>query len=150
MAKYTITWCETKKEGEKNGKPWKITSLTLKDEHGNTIDKVDTFDPVMNGETVEGEITESQYGKNFKKMTPKAVAGANFKTQQMEKVIERKEQSITKFQDSKEQSIKLASSMSGAINLAIAEQNPSPENVIKWRKWILNSWDIDPTDLNAF
>jgi hypothetical protein len=151
--RYTIQWSEVKKEGEKNGKPWKITTMHLRDENGNLIEGVDTFDPVMSGSTLEGEITQGQYGKNFK--TAKAVAGSNFKAAQTEKLMEKKEQSISKFQDNKEWSIKLASSMGKAVDLAIASLKQEThvtdsmfgESIMYWRKWILNNWDINPTDL---
>lgn len=97
MAKFTIQWCEIKKTGEKNGKPWAITKMHLRDEHGNLTEDVDTFDAVQNGATIEGEITTGQYGKNFVKA--KAVAGSNFKTQQIEKAMDKKADQIAKAQD---------------------------------------------------
>lgn len=152
--KYTIEWVEIKKEGETNGRPWKITEMNLKDEAGVITDKVSTFDNVMAGQVIEGQITTNDKGYlNFQ--SKKAEAKANFKTAQTEKLMERKETSIGKFQDSKEWSIKLASSMGKAIDLALAEDKEMNDesrklSIKKWREWILRSWDIDPTDIPPF
>lgn len=149
--KYQITWSEVKKQGETNGKPWSISSMTLKDESGKITDKVDTFDTIVTGAFIEGEIETGKYGLNFKKSaTPKQVAGANFKTAQIEKTMERKEKSISGFQDNKERSIKVSSTLRDAVTLAVAEGKPTPENILKWRTWLLNNWDIDPTDTPPF
>jgi hypothetical protein len=98
--KFKIEEVKIKKEGEKNGKPWKITSMTLIDEHGVTTENVDTFDAVESGFFIEGEIEKGQYGLNFKK-TPSAKqqAGANFKSQQIEKVMDKKADQIAQAQD---------------------------------------------------
>lgn len=95
--KYEIVWSVVKKTGDKNGKPWQITSLTLKDEQGNVTENVDTFDTVINGTTLEGEITQGQYGKNFVKA--KAVAGANFKSAQTKEFMDIKAKNIAQAQD---------------------------------------------------
>lgn len=144
MAKYTITWCEVKKTGERNGKPWTINTMTLKDEQGVITENVDTFDTIVNGSTIEGEIIPGKYGKDFVKA--KAVAGANLKTAQIEKTMERKEQSIGKFQDNKELSIKVSSTMRDAVLLAIAEGQPNIETILKWREWLWKNFEV-PTDL---
>lgn len=151
--KYTVEWCEVKKEGETNGRPWKIMDLTLKDEEGVVTDKVSTFDNVLPGSTIEGQIIKNDKGYlNFQ--SKKAEAKANFKTAQMEKVMERKEESISKFQDSKEWSIKLASSMGKAIDLALAEGEMNDESrklaIKKWREWILNAWEVNPESIIPF
>ncbi len=101
--KYTITWCEVKKTGEKNGKPWKITTLTLKDEQGLVIENVDTFDEVINGETIEGVVVDGQYGKNFKMNKPSNGAKPN-----MERVMEKKASLIGEAQNVKAQNIAAA------------------------------------------
>ena len=155
MAKFTIAWCEVKKTGIGAKGPWTITKVTLKDEMGVTIDNVDTFDEVVNGTTVEGEITEGQYGKNFKKITPKAVAGMAHKEKVINETMQRKEQSIGKFQDNKEFSIMVASSMSQAVALATAESKDIgtqhlDERVIFWRNWIITNWNVEKTDTQPF
>jgi hypothetical protein len=70
--------------------------------------------------------------------------------------MERKEGSIAKFQDNKEFSIMVASSMSGAIALACAEYKDKTvldtldQAVLKWRQFILDNWNIDPKDIKPF
>lgn len=147
---------------------YKITNLKEKswnDKNYKSADLIDTNGELFqvsawagefdNKETIDCELEKNDKGY-WKLLTPKKTAGANFKTQQMEKVMEKKEQSISKFQDNKEWSIKLASSMGKAVDLAIAEfKNPNDldmleTKILKWRKWILNNWDVEPTDLNAF
>lgn len=77
-----------------------------------------------------------------------------FKAQQIEKTMERKESSIGKFQDNKEFSIRVASTMSGAVQLAIAEYKDKTvldtldQAVLKWRKFLWNNWEVDPKDLD--
>lgn len=154
---YKIKWIEVKKTGETNGRKWQITEMTLEDDQGVETSKVSTFENVINGGTIEGKIVTNDKGYlNFvKKPEAKAVANANFKTQQMEKVMERKESSINKFQDNKEWSIKVASSMNKAIELAIAQKDEIPshmtmqDTIIYWRKWIWNHWDVELTDTDA-
>ena len=154
--RYQIKWAEQIKTGEKNGKFWAMSKMTLTDPNGKDTENVTTFDSVMTGSFIEGEIVQNGQYLNFK--TTKQVNGSNFKTAQIEKTMERKEQSIGKFQDNKEWSIKLASSMGKAVDLAIAslknEDNLTETNyheaILSYRKWILNNWDVEPTDLDAF
>lgn len=80
-----------------------------------------------------------------------------FKQKVIEETMARKEQSIAKSQDNKEWGIKVSSTMNKAIDLAIAEirdiktLNTLEQDILKWRKWIWDNWDvnvedIDPTD----
>lgn len=138
--KYKIEFCVQKKTGNTNGKDWAITEMSLLDEQGVLHENISTFDSVMMGGTLEGEIVTNDKGyKNFK--TAKAVAGANFKTAQIEKTMERKEQSIGKFQDNKELSIKISSTMRDAVLLAIAEGKPDITTIQKWREWLWNNFE---------
>lgn len=139
--KYQIDWSEIVKEGSTNGRPWKITSMTLKDEQGNITEKVSTFNPVMTGEFITGKIVKNEKGYlNFMNEL-KAPSFAQNKTKQMEKVMERKEESIKTFQTNKEESIKISSTMRDAVLLAIAEGSPTSETIQKWREWLWLNWD---------
>lgn len=156
--KYTVEWCETIKEGEKEGRKWKMTKMSLKDEQGVVTTEVTTFDSVTLGGTVEGSIVQNGQYLNFKK----ALEKPNFmkhKEAQIEKNIERKEQSISRFQDDKEWSIMVSSTMRDAVSLAVAQNAGNFEgitreelasSVLKWREWLLNNWNVDKTDLQAF
>ncbi len=64
--KYTIEWSEVTKTGETDGRPWKMTKMNLKDENGDLHDGVTTFDSVMTGGELEGEIIIKGIYKNFK------------------------------------------------------------------------------------
>lgn len=102
--KYTVSWIKESAKGNTNGRDWIKYEITLKDEQGvETTCK--TFDNIDNGTTVEGEIThDPKWGSSFKKaQTPKQQAGANFKSQQIEKtafaIQDKKSESIAKAQD---------------------------------------------------
>lgn len=154
---YTIKWCEISKTGNTNGRAWQITKMTLVDPEGKETEGVSTFESVMNGGTLEGKIVTNDKGYlNFiKKLEApafiKQASNSAYKTQQIEKTMERKEQSIAKSQDNKEWGIKIASSMNKAVDVAIAENkdNITPEDILRWRKWIWNNWDIDLDDTDA-
>lgn len=79
-----------------------------------------------------------------------------FKQALVEKSMERKEQSISKFQDNKEFNIMVASTMSGAVQLAIAEYGDKTvldtldQAVLKWRRFLLANWNVDPKDIDPF
>src|SRR3990167_4532288 len=152
---YKIIWLEVKSP------EWKIA--TLSDDvaqYANTsINKVNkkgevfpNFDEISNGGSVKGNLWQSPQGKYYL-FAPKLNAGANkasggYKTQVIEKAMERKDASIGKFQDNKEQSIKISSTMRDAVLLTIAEKGDGvmtaedmAENIIKWRKWLVNHWE---------
>ncbi len=95
--KYTVEWCETIKEGEKEGRKWKMTKMSLKDEQGVVTTDVTTFDSVTLGGTVEGSIVQNGQYLNFKK----ALEKPNF----MKHIAEEKKKDIEGFQQSKAKSI---------------------------------------------
>ena len=70
----------------------------------------------------------------------------------IERVMEKKEQSIGKFQDNKELSIKISSTMRDAVLLAIEERRGDPDSeslgnlIITWRKWLWTHWSDPETD----
>lgn len=164
MAKFTIEWSEQVKTGETKGKIWAITKMTLKDEEGKITEGVTTFDGVQNGATIEGEIIKNEKygGYEFKKSVSQFRPDFMKKNAQMEKVMERKETSIGKFQDNKEWSIKVSSTMRDAVLLTIAEYSKRDNNsngtytpdfeksILRWRQWLLENWDVEPTDIPPF
>lgn len=86
----------------------------------------------------------------------KPQGGANYanRTASIAEAQERKAENIEKAQNSKEWSIMVASSMSNAVALAVAEYRDKTvldnldQAVLKWRKWILDNWNIDPKDID--
>lgn len=147
MSKFSIEWSEVKKTGTTNGKDWKITTMTLKDEMGTMHDNVSTFDPVMTGGSLEGEIITNEKGyKNFKNHIQRPSNPMFNKTAQMEKVMDRKEESITKFADRKEEAIAMAGAQRDAVLIVtskilyaqpIADDTVKLE-ILKWRNWLLS------------
>lgn len=142
----------------KNEKTWndkKFTEAELVDSQGERF-KVSAWAGEFEGkEEIECTLEKNDKGY-WKLLTPKKVAGANFKANQINETMQRKETSIKGFQDSKEWSIMTASSMNKAIDLAIAEikdiktLNTLEQDILKWREWIINNWEIEPTAKKPF
>lgn len=156
--KYTVEWAKTKKEGETNGRAWKIIEMTLKDEAGVVTEEVSTFDPVTPGITIEGTIEMKGQYKNFKStpVAPKQGGNAGYKTKMMEETMEKKSEHIRVAQDNKELGIKMSSTIRMAVDLAIASKQDFDgevelkANVLEWRKWLWLEWDKKDTDYPAF
>ncbi len=157
---YKITWAKIIKEGKTNGRKWHITEMELEDPEGKVIEKVSTFDSVMSGGTIEGTIEQGKYGMNFKKLEApdfvKQNRGGAYKEKVIGEAMHRKEESIGKFQDNKDWSIKTSSTINKAVDLAVAEyrdetsgRSDLPSLVLKWRKWLWNNWDVDLSDTDA-
>lgn len=116
------------------------------------------LDNLAQGQEVEGEYQEKQNGqwlnKNLYPPKPPVQAGG-FKGNGagIAGNMQRKEAGIEKAQNNKEHGIKVAGTMGGATNLAIAEFNsynnpnttrPTLEFLIeKWRKYLWANWDKD-------
>lgn len=154
---YTIKWSEVTKSGTTNGRDWRMTSMLLVDGTGTETDKVTTFDKVETGGTIEGEIVQNGQYLNFKKKLEapefiKNSRGSNFKAQQIEKAVEKKNEAIAHFQDEKEKSIALAGAQRDAVLIVVQKMATSPdlldkvawdeqlikEEIIKWRNWFLS------------
>lgn len=154
---YRIEWLENDKYGIK---------VFLSREDGSKLQAVlgKEFNgqDLMAGHTIEGtEWTSPKNGKIYifppkeDKHTAyqyKPVYGAKQSPQTaIKEAMQKKEASIEKFQDSKEQSIKLASCQRDSVLLVVAEINASrgvaedwnekdiKEKIIKWRNWFLLS-----------
>lgn len=125
------------------------------------------FQNITFGSTVEGDIVPAKDPKYAPTLyPPKPVQTSNvgqsrgFGGGMGAKLMETKANNIEKAQGNKEHSIKEASSMSNAVNLAIAEYGtfngeehlrPTLEFLIsKYRTWILNHWDLPSNLLPPF
>lgn len=110
------------------------------------------------GGKVTGDMIEKEYrGKPSYTLNapdkPKTAPGGGFKQKMIEETMEKKERSISRFQDSKEHSIKVASTFSAAWNAAIAELEamremgadllPLSELFEKWREYFWFEFDVD-------
>lgn len=115
------------------------------------------FANLKDGDVVMGELEVKQNGQytnktlNYPKPANSSPRGSYAaKGPAVEKAMERKEASIGKFQDNKELSIKISSTMRDAVLLAIAEFNADggknntthslDELILKWRKWLVEHW----------
>lgn len=101
--KYQITWCEVAKEGEKDGRAWKMTKMNLKDESGVETANVTTFDPVINGTVIEGEIVQNGQFLNFKMAKLESGRKPN-----MDRIVEKKASLIAEAQTEKAKNIAAA------------------------------------------
>ena len=152
--KYAIEWLEIKSPD------WKVVSLKSPD--GQTLTDVSinrknkkgevfpNFDAIVQGGMVDGNYWRSDAGKNYlfapDPEGPKGVVGGKGN---IGRAMERKEQSIEKFQDNKEEGIKTSSTLRDAVILAKTEVDaelvPASEltaRIEHWRTWLLAHWDL--------
>ena len=142
------------------GKPYKMCEVEYqgKTERVNIWSNAPDFSNLVEGSIMVGKMTkEGQYWNiSFEGQNSAPRGNTGFKTAQIEKMVERKETSIGKFQDSKEFSIKVASTMSGAVALACAEFKDKTvldtldQAVLKWRNFLWENWDKDVKDNPPF
>lgn len=142
-----------KVEKKWNDKPFVEADLT--DTNGELF-KVSAWAGEFAGDTFDGELVKNDKGY-WKLVSKKANNMANVRTAQIEKAVERKEQSISRFQDDKEWSIMISSTMRDAVSLAIAEYTINKQSldkldecVLKWRSWLIENWGVDKTDKPPF
>ncbi len=142
------------------GKPMKMLEVFCENETRkvNVFSNALDFANIKQGYTINGTMEKKgdYWDISFAGEKPRSGAGSAFKTAQIEKVMDKKNESISKFQDSKELSIMTASSMNKAIDLAIAEFKDKTvldtldQAVLKWRRWIIENWEINPKDFSSF
>ena len=165
--RYSINWCE------KKNNDWIIASILPQKEDG-TWDKEITnvsinrtaksgqvfpnFDTIAPGIEIEGEFWQSQAEKNYlfapkPKLDPpnfiKQASNSAFKAKQIEEAQARTTQSVAKAQDNKDWSVKVSATMRDAVLLSIAEQGPTPDKILAWRKWLWNHFDVELDDIDA-
>lgn len=151
--KFQINWLVRKSP------EWIVAEL--KDESGTefkevSINKVSkkgepfpNFDGLQPGREIEGELWTSEKGKHYlfppRADKPRGGAGGAFKTAQIEKVMDRKEESIGKFQDKKEEGIALSGAQRDAVlmtttyfGLGSGGEEGLKAKIIEWRNWFLS------------
>lgn len=163
---YKIEWMEKKQISGKDIIEASLSGEGVTPAEKVTIWKTDTkgeefpgFDDLSPGHTVEGNLW-SKPGSNFKTLYPakekRAKGNSNFRTEQIEKAQGRKAEFIEKAQDNKDWSIMVSSTMRDAVLLTIAEvgSNASTslyENKVRqWRTFLVDNWDLNPTDKPPF
>lgn len=116
------------------------------------------FEKITFGSSVEGDIVVKPNGKYTTKTlyAPKS-SGPMRSAGAITKAMDRKEAGISKFQESKEESIKISSTMRDAVLLTTAQgiegktDAEVQEKVSEWRKWLWLQWDKTGTnDINPF
>lgn len=143
------------------GAPYK--KVDVKKADGTEVQGVSAFsfkfpalETLIVGAEIQGAIVIDGNYKNLVGAIDKPKGNLAFKTAQIEKVMDRKEQSIGRFQDDKEWSIMISSTMRDAVSLAIAEikdiktLNTLEQDILKWRQWLIENWSVDKTDKPPF
>ena len=157
-----ITVISTGDKITKTNKPYK--SLTVRQENGaehkvNIWSDFPNFANVTIGTVIRGKIEPNgKYMNLISELQAKAPSGQNqaFKQAQIKETMDIKRQDIQKSQENKEQSIKIASTMRMAVDLAIAEYgdktvlNTLEQSIKKWRAYCWENWDASDQDFQAF
>lgn len=159
MDNIKVLKCENKQTV--NGKPYKALEVEV----ANEVRKVSMwsffpdFANIKEGSVFMGKMTK---GEKYWDLTyegaekPRGGQSGAFKQKVIEETMQRKEGSIAKFQDNKELSIKIASTMNKAVELAIAEikdirtMNTLEADILKWREWLWKHWDVKDTEYPPF
>lgn len=162
--KYKISCLE---RGETSTGKKKATA-TLIGEDGKQLDVTiwgdfPNFAELMPGSEIEGELRPSSDPKYKPSLSPPRVSktgqGGGYKAQVVEKAMERKESGIARFQASKEESIKIASTFTAAWTTAIAvwqEQCRNSSSTVddirvlfeRWRKFYWENYDVTEANGN--
>ena len=158
---YKLSWIEQK---EWNGKKYASAGVTALDGTELDVSLGDKWGiklPMLReGDTIEANAWQNP--KNGKwslyppedRKTPSEPRRPS-QSANIERVMQKKEASIGKFQDNKELSIKISSTMRDAVLIALAEYNDARsftfgetigENIEGWRKWFWEHWDDPETD----
>ena len=109
--------------------------------------KFPALDTLIVGAEIEGSVVVDGQYKNLVGVIEKPKGNPNYKTQQMEKIMDKKSESIGKFQDNKDLSIKISSTMNKAVEIATSlttEQwhaTTMEEEIRYWREWLWLEWD---------
>lgn len=146
-----------------------LKDIVVKDVEGNEItgtiwkkqkDGTDypNFDTIIEGAEFEANAWTNPTSGKVSFFAPKLNSGANrgqsgARTAQITKAMEKKEQSIEKFQDNKEFSIKTSSTMRDAVLIVTARDfiktatdEEIEREITKWRNWLLKNWEVNLTD----
>ncbi len=157
-----ITVISTGDKITKTDKPYK--QLTVREENG-TEHKVNIWSDFPNfanitiGTVIRGKLeANGQYMNLISELQvtkPTGHSGA-FKQAQIKETMDIKRQDIQKSQENKELSIKIASTMRMAVDLAIAEWKDETvldtleQGIRKWRAFCWENWDASDQDFQAF
>ena len=135
----------------KTNKPYKMCKVECAGEtrQVNIWSNAPDFANLAVGSIIVGKMAkEGEYWNiSFEGDKPRGGASGAFRTAQMEKVMEKKEASISKFQDNREHSVKVAATMRDAVLIATSltpdqwQSTTMQEEVRFWREWLWNEYD---------
>lgn len=112
------------------------------------------FSTVSLESLIEGDVVEKQNGQftNRTIYPPRMQRGPLTRTAGggFTRTMDLKKENIREAQENKEHGIMTASSMNLAVQLAIAEGVVNDVTIVKWRRWILNNWELKPDDQPPF
>ena len=143
----------------KTGRPYKACELEAVSGDTykvNIFSSAPDFANIKGGSYIMGKLSqEGQYWNFTFPEQQKQGGGGAYKQAVIEKTMERKEASISKFADNKEHAIKLASTIRMAVDIALSEtpeqqETTLQETIRKWRKWLWEEWELDPRSVDPF
>lgn len=148
---YTLSNIKRYESKPDTPKVWKKIVATIQDGTEITIwDKFPNFDSLKDGDTVQGDLTVGEWnGKKQHTLNPlrtpmKGNSG-------IANAMKKKEESITKFQDNKAESIKMSSTFRdatlltttfGSMNGTMTDEEIKATWTV-WREWLLKNYDVD-------
>lgn len=145
-----LNWLEKKNDDWLKAEVINEAGATIRDVSINRVGKkgevFPDFDNLKAGHQINGILWQSPKGGWY--LFPPKEKKNNSRGAYMEKVMEKKDQSISKFQGAKEENIKLASTIRMAVDCAIAEYGGAEVSTEKlqravqgWRKWLWQEWE---------
>lgn len=119
------------------------------------------FKTITFGSEVDGTLKPAKDPKYGPTLYPEKNPNGTFKRSPaaITKAMEKKEQSIEKFQGNKELGIKISSTLRMAVDIALAEYNNGRaftygenlgEAILEWRAWLWRYWDAEDKDFLPF
>lgn len=159
MTQFKIDWMEKKTTSV--GEKWNCNlSHAEGTEEGVTL-WVKDWPTVALAQVVSGDLVVKQNGQYTNKTlypvkaSPGATGGV--RKPNMERIMEKKVESITAAQENKGLGIKLASTIRMAVDLAIAEKGEASmtaaeiqDEIRNWRAWLWKEWDKNDGDFDPF
>lgn len=145
----------------KFGKPYKSLEVFADNENRkvNVFSNAPDFANIKQGYTINGTMSKKgdYWDISFEGENSAPRASGGFKTAQIKEAMTVKREDITKFQDNKEYSIKLASTIRMAVDIATSlttdqwHGTTMQEEIRWWREWLWTEWeDIDIKNTNPF
>lgn len=159
MNDFNVNWAETKTSAK--GTEYKRATLT--DESGKQTENVAVFNfyskynDVKPGNIVSGTLVADLFkgktsykledGKTWQKNTNWKPGGGGGSTVYNSQAMETKKENVHEAQENKALGIKVSSTIRMAVDIAIAEGAPNSTNILKWRTWLWENWDVGNKDV---